>query len=354
MTRIPPPLLGYNNNVRYLGRTFHIQTEDSGTKYARIMTHLFVDGGRIVKSTRTEYGSVIGQPGMTETVRRMMKDQHKNMFLALRAGEFDEIIERVTSGAAVSNPPEPAISRVPQLRTNASLPPLSFVAGEEPRTLPGMSTLVIDRSAAATSSNPGGDANETGSAGKRPSTLPRKDRGSIPPASRRASAAPTATERTSVKTRVGGERISIKPTGVPSEQRIAAASALSAARKSSRPPSESALIRPAASSSARIPIKPGRGLSDESSARPMGASSGRIPLKAGVTPLAASSERIPLKPSSQKDRPSERPSRGLVVRPPTQTQEAIDPRSQSIFGEATAGKQTLDEVILSFLEDEES
>ncbi|MGE5787281.1 MAG: hypothetical protein ACM3ZE_21990 [Myxococcales bacterium] len=365
MTRIPPPLLGYNNNVRYLGRTFHIQTEDSGTKYGRIMTHLFVDGGRIVKSTRTEYGSVIGQPGMTETVRRMMKDQHKNMFLALRAGEFDEIIERVTSGAAVSNAPEPAISRVPQLRTNASLPPLSFAAGEEPRTLPGMSTLVIDRSVAATSSNPSGDANETGLAGKRPSTLPRKDRSSIPPASRRASAAPAAaTERTSVKTRVGGERISIKPTGVPSEQRIAAASALSAARRSNRPPSEPALIRPAANSSARIPIKPGRGLSEELSARPMGASSGRIPLKAGVSaasehlvskpPLAASSERIPLKSSPQKDRPSERPSRRLVVRPPTQTQEAIDPRSQSIFGEATAGKQTLDEVILSFLEDEES
>lgn len=337
MTRIPPPLLGYNNNVRYLGRTFHIQTEDSGTKYARIMTHLFVDGGRIVKSTRTEYGSVVGQPGMTETVRRMMKEQHKNMFLSLRAGEFDEIIERVTSGVAVSNAPEPAISRVPQLRSSASLPPLSFGPGEEPKTLPGMSTLIIDRpslpsSSAHTTGSP--DAGLGSNLGKRPSARPRKS--SIPPASRRA---------------VGGT--SVRASGAPSEQRTAVIpipSGVAAERPAAKPSRP-----PAATSSGRIPIKPSRSPVEQLSVRPSGASSGRIPLKPSGSPSsAASSERIPLKSSTAKDRPSERPSRRLVVRPPTQTQEAIDPRSQSIFGEATAGKQTLDEVILSFLEDEES
>ena len=51
MERTPPPLLGFNNNVRHRGRVFHIQTEDSGIRHARIVTHLFADGGRIVRTT---------------------------------------------------------------------------------------------------------------------------------------------------------------------------------------------------------------------------------------------------------------------------------------------------------------
>lgn len=270
MTRIPPPLLGYNNNVRYLGRTFHIQTEDSGTKYARIMTHLFVDGGRIVKSTRTEYGAVVGQPGMAETVRRMMKDQHKNMFLSLRAGEFDELIERVAAGATGSQTPDPKASRVPQLRAESSLPPLSFLHGEEPRTLPGMSTLVIE---------------------KPKETLADQRQAVLPP----------------------------------------------------EPSAQSELRRGQSSQfSAVLPKRP--------SGRPPRKTKSSFP--PAVTHGVAETSEANI--ATARDRPSERPSRKLAVRPPTLTQEAIDPRSQSIFGEATAGKQTLDEVILSFLEDDES
>ncbi len=88
----PPPLLGYNNNVRHRGRIFHIQTEDSGLQNPRIMTHLFADGGRIVKSRRTDYSEHIGRDDQVEVVRGLMKEQHKAMFVALRCGEFDALI----------------------------------------------------------------------------------------------------------------------------------------------------------------------------------------------------------------------------------------------------------------------
>jgi hypothetical protein len=91
----PPPLLGFNNNVRHRGRIFHIQTEDSGIKYPRIVTHLFADGGRIVKTARTDYAEHVGQKDMSPIVRRMMKEQHKAMFIALRAGQLDELLEKV-------------------------------------------------------------------------------------------------------------------------------------------------------------------------------------------------------------------------------------------------------------------
>jgi hypothetical protein len=87
------PLLGYNNNVRHKGKVFHIQTEDSGVKYGHIITHLFMDGGRILKSVKTSYAEYVDNDRMGEIVREMMKQQHKAMFIALRDGKFDSIIE---------------------------------------------------------------------------------------------------------------------------------------------------------------------------------------------------------------------------------------------------------------------
>ncbi len=92
LSKPPPPLLGFNNNVRHRGRIFHIQTEDSGIRHARIMTHLFADGGRIVRTTRTEYSEHVGRADMVEVLRALMKEQHKSMFIRLRSGELDDAI----------------------------------------------------------------------------------------------------------------------------------------------------------------------------------------------------------------------------------------------------------------------
>jgi hypothetical protein len=101
----PSPLLGFNNNVKHQGRIFHVQTEDSGINRPHILTHLFADGGRIIKSTRTDYSEHIGQADMSSVVRRMMKDQHKGMFIALRDGQLDETIESVLGPLGESAPP---------------------------------------------------------------------------------------------------------------------------------------------------------------------------------------------------------------------------------------------------------
>ncbi len=95
MSKASPPLLGFNNNVRHRGRVFHIQTEDSGVKFLRIVTHLFADGGRIVKTARTDYTEHREKSDMAALVRGLMKEQHKAMFAALRAGELDPLLEEV-------------------------------------------------------------------------------------------------------------------------------------------------------------------------------------------------------------------------------------------------------------------
>ena len=90
------PLLGYNNNVRHKNRVFHIQTEDSGVKHPHIITHLFMDGGRILKSVKRSYAEHVGADGMQDVVKLMMKEQHKAMFIALRDGQFDHVIDAQT------------------------------------------------------------------------------------------------------------------------------------------------------------------------------------------------------------------------------------------------------------------
>jgi hypothetical protein len=84
------PVLGYNTNVRHKGRLFHIQTEDSGLGHPHVITHLFADGGRIVASKKTAYSDHLAAENLPELVKKLMQAQHKQMFIALRDGVYDE------------------------------------------------------------------------------------------------------------------------------------------------------------------------------------------------------------------------------------------------------------------------
>lgn len=108
MSKQDSPLLGYNSNVRYKGRVFHVQTEDSGVKHPHVITHLYMDGGRILKTTRTSYAVHVGTEELEGTVRAIMKDQHAAMFAALRAGQLDSLLDARPSLAPPPAPPPPA------------------------------------------------------------------------------------------------------------------------------------------------------------------------------------------------------------------------------------------------------
>ena len=112
MAKFQSPLLGYNNNVRHKNRVFHIQTEDSGVNHPHIITHLFMDGGRILKSVKTSYAEHVGTDAMKETVRGMMKEQHKAMFIALRDGQYDHIVDPAGAAAAAAAAPAAAKASV--------------------------------------------------------------------------------------------------------------------------------------------------------------------------------------------------------------------------------------------------
>jgi hypothetical protein len=169
MSKIVSPLLGYNNNVRHKNRVFHIQTEDSGIKHPHIITHLFMDGGRILKSIKRSYAEHVGADKMQDTVKQMMKEQHKAMFIALRDGQFDSLLEEGLAQrerAAAERQSTPALADVPSATpSKPSLDDVEMV----PQT-----TRTVERDDAS-------DTSGLDVSGKRPSVPPKKSASGAPP-----------------------------------------------------------------------------------------------------------------------------------------------------------------------------
>lgn len=99
--------MGFNNNIKWKDRVFHVQTEDSGLDQPHIITHLFADGGRIIKSHKRSYADEVERADVAEYVRGLMKSQHLEMVMKLRDGSFDKILagEEVGGMSVLSEPP---------------------------------------------------------------------------------------------------------------------------------------------------------------------------------------------------------------------------------------------------------
>jgi hypothetical protein len=80
-------LIGYNTNITYKDKIYHIQTEDSGLKNPVIVTLLYSKGA-ILASKKTSYEHILDDPDFKEKVMRLMKVQHKIMIKELLAGKY--------------------------------------------------------------------------------------------------------------------------------------------------------------------------------------------------------------------------------------------------------------------------
>lgn len=107
--------VGFNDNLKYKGRVYHIQTEDSGVDKPQILTHLFADGGRVLKSYKRTYADAIEREDLEVYVRALMKAQQMEMASALREGKLDGVIDgREPGGTEVlTHPPNVDIQRLP-------------------------------------------------------------------------------------------------------------------------------------------------------------------------------------------------------------------------------------------------
>jgi hypothetical protein len=128
---------GFNHNIKHKGKLYHIQTEDSGLDNPHIITHLFV-GGNILASKKTSYADIIAADNLTQVVRELMEEQHKEMLRNLINGVYDDIDAAYSSQARSYQPGQ--LQHAPknvQLNPGTPMappPPPPVVAG--PRNLP--------------------------------------------------------------------------------------------------------------------------------------------------------------------------------------------------------------------------
>ncbi len=88
-------LPGFNHNLRYKERVFHVQTEDAGPSKGRLVTQVFIEGN-LISIQHGDYSAIVAAGGpndaLRDQVRVMMQEQHKLQMKRLVSGEFDDKI----------------------------------------------------------------------------------------------------------------------------------------------------------------------------------------------------------------------------------------------------------------------
>lgn len=94
-------VMGLNSNVSVRGVVYHIQTEDLGLRSAQVVTHVFVDGGQVVKVARVDYARHLDKPGLRVALPKVMKAHHALVARKLASGELDSVAVHVSMAAPV-------------------------------------------------------------------------------------------------------------------------------------------------------------------------------------------------------------------------------------------------------------
>ncbi len=122
-------ITGFNTNVRYRGRLFHVQTEDSGTRNPHVISHVY-HGGTVLASERSDYAEHLGSARLEDEVRALMEAQHKAMLRRLKNAELDRLIAERLDGV----PPSEASTSPSVVDAEPPAAPAAAPAAAAPRS----------------------------------------------------------------------------------------------------------------------------------------------------------------------------------------------------------------------------
>lgn len=77
--------VGYNTNISFRGKKYHVQTEDTGLESLQIVSLLYCEGA-ILTSRKISYEHLKDFPDLITRIRTMMKEQHRNLIRDLLRG----------------------------------------------------------------------------------------------------------------------------------------------------------------------------------------------------------------------------------------------------------------------------
>jgi hypothetical protein len=337
--------LGFNHNVKYKGKIFHVQTEDSGVSNPHITTHLF-EGGNILATKKTSYADIIQAENLTDVVRELMQEQHKAMLRNLINGAYDGM--GVTAESAAGQPTTlPSTPSTPSIPSTLSTPSRPSTPLLQPTPKPPVRGPVPIPSV--------------------PGPLPTLGP-SYPPQPAYASAAPSAAAQPNASQMPAPTAASAPPKG-PSPSTYSLVAGASSTLK------ETVHLTPMITS---LPVAPKATTSIPPSQPAL--ANGKFPLPSRpvtpstYSPVAAQPPPLPrtispspppqtmkgtLRPESNQQRFSEAtssdlsiPSEVLVARRMVEKPVPKDTSGPTIFGEDLITEKSLDDVILSYLSGE--
>lgn len=88
-------ITGFNTDVEYNGKVYHVQTEDKGLENPYIES-LVYSGGAILFSKRTPYKEKLASGISEKEIRAIMENQHRTIIAAIKKGKLDEKIGAVS------------------------------------------------------------------------------------------------------------------------------------------------------------------------------------------------------------------------------------------------------------------
>jgi hypothetical protein len=80
---------GFNSDISWSGREYHVQTEDWGSENPYLVSRVFQNGA-VVKSIKTSYNEVLprGPAAESKSIRLAMKIQHQQILDLLLSGKL--------------------------------------------------------------------------------------------------------------------------------------------------------------------------------------------------------------------------------------------------------------------------
>jgi acetyl-CoA acetyltransferase len=100
-------ITGFNTDVDYNNKTYHVQTEDKGMDNPYIES-LVYRGGGIIFSKRTSYASKLAAGISEKEIRALLENQHKTIIAAIRKGKFEEGVPPPVAPVTLEGAPKAA------------------------------------------------------------------------------------------------------------------------------------------------------------------------------------------------------------------------------------------------------
>ncbi|MFL6468546.1 MAG: hypothetical protein ACJ72Z_11370 [Pyrinomonadaceae bacterium] len=100
-------ITGFNTDVEFDGKTYHVQTEDKGLETPFLLT-LIYDKGTILASKRTPYEDLFEKGFSEDALAERLQRQHSLVCAAINAGRLNDLIELSKKDSAKSSATPPA------------------------------------------------------------------------------------------------------------------------------------------------------------------------------------------------------------------------------------------------------